>query len=602
MNLKKFLTQGQERWLPVVGLAAAFGYLLPLSWLKWGDLIIDSGREMLVPERLAAGECLYRDVFYLYGPFSPYFHAGLFKIFGVSLTVLIGSGIVTTIFSTILVYKIARQLMDRAWAFLTTETFLFVFAFGHYVYLGNYNFILPFSYPATHSILFSLAAIFFFFRYGKHKRPRDQFAVMALSSLCLLSKAEIGVLLLISLLAALVMARLFTTEIPKTSRPFASFIGVPALVAAFIYGVFFLASRSTLHGSNLSDLFAANTTLASPFTAWLSGIITLPQNLWLMAKSLLGYAAFAALFWMSGYVAETASAVSNKPLRTALQAIIVTVTLAAVLSFLRICFSPELQYRALPVFLIAMVVVIGLKVIRKRQQPHALPLISLSLFALLITMRMIFSIRPAHYGFYLLVPGMIVYHIFLAKILAPRLHNTTARRFFLCGFYLTLIVLAAGHFQISRLAYAQRSLYLKVSRGEMRLFPTEREIRSAKLIDFLKQHTPPDATVAVFPEGATIPFLAERQAPLYYYSFLPVDLVRERVEDDIIADMRKKKLDYVVVVARSVEEYGRHAFGGDYGKKIGQYIAENYTPIKLFGPFPYTSPEFGIAVFKRNPA
>src|SRR5207249_10307282 len=51
---------------------------------KWSDAIIDSGREWIVPDALARGDLLYRDVVYWFGPFTPYFHAAFFALFGSS--------------------------------------------------------------------------------------------------------------------------------------------------------------------------------------------------------------------------------------------------------------------------------------------------------------------------------------------------------------------------------------------------------------------------------------------------------------------------------------------------------------------------------------
>ena len=40
---------------------------------------------MDLPLRLLEGDVLYRDVFYMYPPFSPYFNSFLYSLFGVHL-------------------------------------------------------------------------------------------------------------------------------------------------------------------------------------------------------------------------------------------------------------------------------------------------------------------------------------------------------------------------------------------------------------------------------------------------------------------------------------------------------------------------------------
>jgi hypothetical protein len=64
--------------------------LCVLTWRKWGYLPVDSGREMYVPAAISEGKRLYFDLWYIYGPLIPYWHAALFRLFGIHLDVLLG--------------------------------------------------------------------------------------------------------------------------------------------------------------------------------------------------------------------------------------------------------------------------------------------------------------------------------------------------------------------------------------------------------------------------------------------------------------------------------------------------------------------------------
>src|SRR5262249_60557725 len=77
---------------PQPAIALVFVAMLVVSWRRWISPVTDSGREMDLPLRLMKGELLYRDVYYLYPPFSPYFHSFLYRIFGEHIVVLIVSG------------------------------------------------------------------------------------------------------------------------------------------------------------------------------------------------------------------------------------------------------------------------------------------------------------------------------------------------------------------------------------------------------------------------------------------------------------------------------------------------------------------------------
>src|SRR5215467_2237947 len=91
--------------------ALVFVAMLVVSWRRWISPITDSGREMDLPLRLMRGELLYRDVYYLYPPFSPYFNALLYRIFGARLDALQLSGVVCSALIVWLCYRIARRLL-----------------------------------------------------------------------------------------------------------------------------------------------------------------------------------------------------------------------------------------------------------------------------------------------------------------------------------------------------------------------------------------------------------------------------------------------------------------------------------------------------------
>ncbi|MBU1148422.1 MAG: hypothetical protein KKD11_08750, partial [Candidatus Omnitrophica bacterium] len=118
--------------------------------------------------------------------------------------------------------------------------------------------------------------------------------------------------------------------------------------------------------------------------------------------------------------------------------------------------------------------------------------------------------------------------------------------------------------------------------------------------EFLGENTLKDESMVVFPEGVVLNFLSERENPLYYYSYLPVELIKEDVVDEVISGIEEEEVNYIVLTQRDTTEYGYKAFGKDYATEIMKYIRENYILYKQFGPFPFTTEEYGIALFKRK--
>src|SRR2546421_131037 len=105
-------------WFGRLAIVVLFGGLTAFTWGHWGDLDIDSGREMYVPAAIAGGKVLYRDLWYPYGPVAPYLLAGLFRWFGASLYVLYSFGLATTLGFALLLFEVSRRFLPRAFAFL----------------------------------------------------------------------------------------------------------------------------------------------------------------------------------------------------------------------------------------------------------------------------------------------------------------------------------------------------------------------------------------------------------------------------------------------------------------------------------------------------
>ena len=141
----------------------AFGYLLSVSWLKWGDIFLDTGRELWIPLQLMEGRVLYKDLFYEYGFFAPYFIALLYKLFGVTYLTAAGCGMGITLIVSLFLYKISRYYLNTVLSTFTVLTFLFVFAFGYYAPSSNiFNFIIPYSFASTFFAMFTCMAFYFF--------------------------------------------------------------------------------------------------------------------------------------------------------------------------------------------------------------------------------------------------------------------------------------------------------------------------------------------------------------------------------------------------------------------------------------------------------
>jgi hypothetical protein len=172
-------------------LAGLVVYFLALSWRKWPDPLIDFGRELYLPWRLAHGAVLYRDVDDFYGPLSQYFNAGLFSLFGPGLTVLVAANLAVFAAILALIYRLFRRAWGPLAAFLAAAVFISVFGFSQSVGIGNYNYATPYAHEATHGLLVCLLLVAVLPGWVEQATPRRSFLAGGLFGLSLVLKPEI---------------------------------------------------------------------------------------------------------------------------------------------------------------------------------------------------------------------------------------------------------------------------------------------------------------------------------------------------------------------------------------------------------------------------
>ncbi len=174
-----------------------------------GRFISDSGKEVMAPQLLLDGGVLYRDVFWLYGPWAPYFNTLMYAGFGMHSDVLIwlakllGAGVVLG------VYRCLRTLSSAGMAFTGA---LSVLAFSS---TSGY-FAWPYSFSNLWATCMALFAINSMARWQSTKLTRH----LVISAICAIivvtCKFIIALPILVSLwMFVLLSRREFPTDSPS---------------------------------------------------------------------------------------------------------------------------------------------------------------------------------------------------------------------------------------------------------------------------------------------------------------------------------------------------------------------------------------------------
>src|SRR5215475_9887989 len=187
---------------PQPAIALVFAAMMAVSWRRWISPVSDSGREMDLPIRLMNGELLYRDVYYLYPPFSPYFNSWLYRIFGAHIDVLQAVGAICAVLVVWMCYRIARRLMTPSESALAVIAVILVCVFK-----PGGNLIWPYAFAALYGMAFALGALLFALRYAENEKRRELVAAGVLIGLAAITKQEFALAAVCAMTAAVVWMR-----------------------------------------------------------------------------------------------------------------------------------------------------------------------------------------------------------------------------------------------------------------------------------------------------------------------------------------------------------------------------------------------------------
>ena len=587
--------------LGFVPIAAAFVFLTVTTWRKWGDVLIDFGANLNAAWQISEGKILYRDFIWLFGPVSQYYHALLFKCFGVSLTPLIFSSLLLTAAVTIFIYLLFLQAAGPTNAAAVSLVFLLVFAFPHSLgNSNNFNYICPYSYEAVHGLFASIASIGLLSLWMLEKNKRLLYLAGFFFGIALLTKPEISAAAAAAVVLAFVLEYSEKKNLRSVLISCAWFLGFAAVPIVFflIYfcsvAGFFEGVRSTfwswvvLYKIPLTEL---------KFYRWCLGLDNVRGNLALMIQHFLSAgAAFAmcvlgARWWTQNGRARKCAAVVAYG----------TVLLSA-------CFFSWTECgRALPLIVAVALVHLLWTRFKSRSAVSSRDLVFPILwtaFGFFLLAKMGINSRIWQYGFVLAMPGAVAAVFYLGWFLPRRLQRFGINPALLSG--MVYILFAVGVICLSGISYRYYGLRnYAVGEGGDELFTYDASLDAHgpcinSALAWLKKNTPPDATFVALPHGLGLNYLARRVNPAHYNLFLANEFAIYGVAN-VLNGLVAAHPDYILIVHSDISDHGAKFFGDspESGAEILRWVNANYRPVYLAGAEPSSEREFSIQILAR---
>ncbi len=160
------------RVLEPMSVAGLLGFMLWVSWMRWGDPLIDFPRDLYMAWRISEGDKLYEKIANWYGPLAQLVEGAGFKIFGVGMDTMVWMNITVMVMVVLLLRAIFGLVGNRLLVWLISVVFIVAFGCEQFTLISNYNFITPYASQAVYTFAGLLVVIWGLLRHLKTERRR----------------------------------------------------------------------------------------------------------------------------------------------------------------------------------------------------------------------------------------------------------------------------------------------------------------------------------------------------------------------------------------------------------------------------------------------
>jgi len=547
--------------------AGAVAYALSFSWGRWGEIVVDWGRELEIAHQLAEGRA-FAGLAYWYGPLAPYVNALLFTLFGVHTSVLQGAGLVSLLLMAALLWAIAFRLAGPLAAALAAAAFVSLCAFGHYYVNDIFNWVTPYAYPATYGMVLATASLYALVRHAREAGTRWLTISLVFLTLALVTKIEPALAALAAHLA-FVACRVVAGQArlaPLAARYAVVAVVVVAVTAALLVG----------RDGGASILLIWNTRTLAPVFRYM-GFGDWYARLGYMVASAIGFGFCLG----TPYVLARVASGGGQLLRVA-----AAIGCAVIPVLLLWRYPPQTVLRGVPLLVgIALVDAVVRFARRSGERRDLEAEIVLLAFAAGALARVPLSAGAHHYGFYLLPVPMTALIVVALRRLPDFLPRGTAREGLpAITVAATTAVLCWTHTSAAAEMYAQHTARVLTPRGDLRLLADAGGVPVGtfytETVARLRAY-PPATTVLAAPDGAGLTFLAGLRVWGDHFSYYPPEMSPE-TDHRLRAALERDPPDLVVLLnVIALGDYGVRGFGIDYATESVGWIQQHYEVDRL---------------------
>lgn len=566
-------------------LSILFFVFLALYWGRFGNPVIDCGREAYIPFAMAdLGKVLFKDIVCIYGPVPYYLNALFVKLFGAHLDTMYSIGALLSYIFLFGIYNLAKRFLNVRLAFLYACIIIFCCILNPSIS----NYIFPYSYAIVYALVFAVFHLIFLFKFIDGKKAKNLYISAFLLSFCLLSKFDFIPCILPFLIALLKYRK--NLNLKTIIRILTSFF-TPFLIIALIL----ICQKVSLQ--NLFFNFKMISNMAhSPSLQYFYTVCT--GYFFDFKKTFM----FVKEFCISSLILLLAGILTNYTFNKIKKLFPKTLTLTiCLIGAIIIMFLDITRYIFLYIPLIVFIFFIFkiMLLLIEKFKKHTFTLSNYSfiillfiLFSILFSLKTLFGLFHELYGTYYLPFILLSFFIIITPLFVKYKVITVRSLMFIC-YSVSFVFCIQG----AILFNSVKNYPVKTLSGTI---TTDISIARSILpvLDFIQTEIK-NESVLVLPEGLFFNFALKKDYKFFNTTFTPMDFDAYG-EIFLIEQLLNYNPRYIIFLPRDYSDYGKTFICTDFGLNFCNKISDLYK-FKTYLNIEKITPETPlIAVFERK--
>jgi hypothetical protein len=270
--------------------------------------------------------------------------------------------------------------------------------------------------------------------------------------------------------------------------------------------------------------------------------------------------------------------------------------------------------RPLPLILIAYIGISVYRLLFHHQTPQdkkrQIPILVLTLFSLVLLLKIFLNVHVQHYGFALTLPGFLIFVALLIHELPLIFKKFHGSALVPSAFGLAFLLAHTG-----MMGWISFNMYqikdFPVGKGRDRIYdfspyrmgtPAEPYLRGILFnyaLEWIDQNLDPEEEFVTFPAVNMLNYMSRRRSPIITGLINPGALLLTG-ESPILNSLKDNAPNYIVLVDQDFAHLGARFFGRDYAQATFEWIVQNYQVAQQIGAKPFSNQGFGIQILKRK--